>query len=58
MRMPGIKVRKIKPTTCLKTGASKPRAAKPVSTKLAKRMASATYRHFLIRQLLSITLNI
>ncbi|GAI11030.1 unnamed protein product [marine sediment metagenome] len=53
IRMPGIKVRKIKPTTCLKIGMSKPKAASPTSPSTASKIASANRKHLLISQSLN-----
>ena len=53
MRMPGTKVRKMKPTICLKPGTSKPKPARPISPSMANRIASDRLRHFLISQSLT-----
>ena len=50
MRMPGTKVRKIKPIICLKTGMSKPKPASPTRPSMASKIASDEHRHFLISQ--------
>ena len=52
-RIPGMKVRKIKPMICLKPGTSKPKPASPIKPNVANKIASDKYRHFLISQSLS-----
>ena len=49
-RIPGIKVRKIKPTICLRTGVSKPKPASPTRPSTPSKTPSEKYRHFLISQ--------
>ena len=53
MRIPGIKVRKTKPTICLKPGTSKPKLASPINPNVANQIASDKLRHFLISQSLT-----
>ena len=53
IRIPGTKVRKIKPTICLKPGISKPKPARPISPSMANKIASDKLRHFLISQSLT-----
>ena len=48
--MPGMKVRKIKPTVCLKTGMSKPKAASPISPSIASNKLRQSVKHLLISQ--------
>lgn len=48
--MPGTKVRKIKPTICLKAGMSKPRAASPISPSMASNRLKQSAKHLLISQ--------
>jgi hypothetical protein len=53
MRMPGTKVRKTKPTICLRIGMSKPGAPSPTSPTAANKIASDNHWQFLISQFLS-----
>jgi len=50
MRKPGTKVKKMKPTICLKTGISKPKVASPTRTRVANKITADKFRHFLISQ--------
>lgn len=50
MRMPGMKVRKIKPTICLRPGISKPKAASPISPRVANNSPRQNAKHFWICQ--------
>lgn len=50
IRMPGMKVRKLKPTICLKPGTSKPKLASPISPSVSNRRTSDKSRHFLTSQ--------
>ena len=50
MRMPGMKVTKIKPMICLKPGASKPKPASPIKPDVANKITSDKLKHLLISQ--------
>ena len=50
MRIPGMKVRKMKPAICLKPGISKPRPPSPTKPSIASRTANDKRKHFLISQ--------
>jgi len=52
MRMPGMKVRKKKPATCLRTGISKPRADNPIIARAVNNTLLHKAMQSLISQLL------
>ena len=56
IRMPGMKVTKMKPTICLNPGTSKPKLASPISPSMANKTASDKRRHFLISQSLGVVI--
>jgi len=53
IRIPGMKVRKIKPMICLKPGTSKPKPASPINPNAASKIASDRLKHLLISQSLT-----
>jgi len=52
IRIPGMKVRKIKPTICLRTGTSAPRTASQTRIKMATVIARQKIKHLLTGQLI------
>ena len=55
IRMPGIKVKKIKPIICLRPGISKPRPASPTSPSIASKIANDNLSNLVIFQFIMIS---